>query len=87
MEEVSSDQDYLRRFSLSDVGKSFYTAQTSDLDKLRTSKRSYDEYYTLELDAHMEDMSMITDFIYSADGKFILVPMDCGTDLMIAFCE
>lgn len=87
VKETDSDQDYLRYFYLSEAGKSFYTAQTSDLDKLRTGKRSYDDYYFLELDAHMEDMIMGVDFIYSADGKFILVPMDCGIDIMIAFCE
>lgn len=52
-----------------------------------TGKRDSGDYYFLQLDAHMEGMSMGVDFIYSADGKFILVPMDCGTDITIAFCE
>lgn len=85
--ELDSDQDYFRYFSLSESGKNFYTAKTSDLDKLPTAKRDFDDYYFLELDAHMEDMIMTADFIYSRDGKFILAPMDCGTDIMIAFCE
>lgn len=86
-EESESDQAYLRRFTLPDTGQSFYTAKTSDLDKLPTVKKNHDGYYGLELDAHMEGMTMGTDFIYSADGKFILVPMDCGTDVLTAFCQ
>ena len=86
VEEVDSDQDYFRYFYLPDTGKHFYTAQTSDLDHLPTWKRSHD-YYILELDAHMEGMSIGADFIYSADCKFILVPLDCDTDITIAFCE
>lgn len=85
--EPGSDQDHFRYFYLPESGKGFYTAKTSDLDQLPTSKRDFDDYYFLELDAHMEDMVMSADFIYSGDGKFILVPMDCGTDIMIAFCE
>lgn len=87
VEEVDSDQDYFRYFYTQDTGKSFYTARTSDLDKLPAGKRDLDEYYFFELDAHMEDMIMLEDFIYSADRKFILVPCDSGTDVMLAFCE
>lgn len=87
VEETDSDQDYFRYFYLPDTGKHFYTARTSDLDKLPTGKRDSDDYYVLQLDAHMEGMSMSADFVYSADGRFILVPMDCGTDITIAFCE
>ena len=27
------------------------------------------------------------EFVYSADGKFILVPIESDTDMMVAFCE
>lgn len=86
VEEVDSDQDYLRYFYLPDTGTHFYTAQTGDLDDLPTRKGNGDTYF-LQLDAHMEGMSMGVDFIYSADDRFILVPIDCGTDVMTAFCE
>lgn len=85
--EEESDQEYFRRFYLSDTGKYFYTARTVDTEKLPVRKRSTDDYYCMELDAHMEDMVMETDFIYSADHKYILVPMENDPDMMIKFCE
>ena len=85
--EVESDQEYFRCFYLSDKGKYFYTAKTSDIEKLPAVKRSTDDYYYMELDAHMEGMVNGTDFIYSADKKYILVPMENDTDMLIAFCE
>lgn len=87
VEERESDQEYLRHFCLIDTGKCFYTARTSDLDKLPAVGRGGEGCYVLELDAHMEGMTMNTDFIYSGDGRFLLVPMDCGTDVITAFCE
>lgn len=85
--EVESEQEYFRRFYLADQGKYFYTARTSEIEKLPVRKRSTDGYYYMELDAHMEGMVMGTDFIYSADEKYILVPMENDPDVMIAFCE
>lgn len=85
--EVESDQEYFRCFYLSDKGKYFYTAKTSDIEKLPAIKRSTDDYYYMALDAHMEGVVNGTDFIYSADKKYILVPMENDTDMMIAFCE
>jgi len=87
VEEQDSDQEFLRYFCLIDSGKCFYTARTSDLDKLPAVGRGEGDCYVLELDAHMEGMTMNTDFIYSGDGRFLLVPMDCGTDVITAFCE
>lgn len=85
--EVESDQEYFRCFYLGDKGKYFYTARTSEIEKLPTGRRSTDDYYFMELDAHMEGMVMGVEFVYSADGKFILVPMENDTDMMVAFCE
>ncbi|MDE7429012.1 MAG: hypothetical protein K2N00_07065, partial [Lachnospiraceae bacterium] len=85
--EEESDQEHFRRFCLSGKGKYFYTARTGDIEKLPARKRSTDDYYYMELDAHMEGMVMGTDFIYSADQKYILVPMENDPDMMIAFCE
>ena len=87
VEALESDQEHLRYFYLPDTGQHFYTAKTSDLEQLPTQKRTGDDYYCLELDAHMEGMSMVVEFLYNADGRFLLVPMDCGTDVTIAFCE
>lgn len=85
--EEESDQDYFRRFCISDTGKRFYTARTDDMDNLPTAKRSTDDYYYMELDAHMEDMVMGVDFIYSADEKYILISIENDPDIIIAFCE
>lgn len=85
--EEESDQEHFRRFNRLDTGECFYTARTSEIDSLPAVKRSVDDYYYMELDAHLEDMIMGADFIYSADKKFILVPMRNDPDLMIAFCE
>lgn len=85
--EEDSDQEYFRRLYISDTGKRFYTARTDDMENLPTGKRSTDDYYYMELDAHMEGMVMGADFIYSADGKYILVLLESDPDVMIAFCE
>lgn len=85
--EEESDQDYFRRFCMTDTGKRFYTARTDDMDNLPTAKRSTGDYYYMELDAHMEGMVMGVDFIYSADEKYILISVENDPDMMIAFCE
>lgn len=85
--EEESDQDYFRRFCMSDTGKRFYTARTDDMDNLPTAKRNTGDYYYMELDAHMEDMVMGVDFIYSADEKYILISVENDPDIMITFCE
>lgn len=85
--EEESDQDYFRRFVVTDTGKSFYTARTADMENLPTAKRSTGDYYYMELDAHMEDMVMGVDFIYSADKKYILISVENDPDMMTAFCE
>lgn len=85
--EEESDQEYFRCFYLLDKGKYFYTARTSDIEQLPAKKRDTDDYYFMELDAHIEDMVMKTDFIYNADKKYILVPMENDPNMMIAFCE
>lgn len=85
--EEESDQEYFRRFYMEETGQTFYTARTEDIEKLPACKRSIDDYYYMELDAHMEDMVMAAEFLYSADHKFILVPMECGVDVITTFCE
>lgn len=85
--EEESDQDYFRRFCMTDTGKRFYTARTDDMDNLPTAKRNTGDYYYMELDAHMEGMVMGVDFIYSADEKYILISVENDPDMMIAFCE
>lgn len=85
--EEESDQEYFRCFYLLDKGKYFYTARTSVIEQLPAKRRDTDDYYSMELDAHIEDMVMKTDFIYNADKKYILVSMENDPDMMIAFCE
>lgn len=41
---------------LSDERKNFYTASTGDIDKL-PARQHTDDYYYMELDAHMEGMT------------------------------
>ena len=81
--EGDSDQEYLRYFY--NDGDYFYIGRSADIDKLDIRELSgTDVYYEIYLDAHMEEMSIRTDYIYSADSKFILV--DChDTDMMLAF--
>ncbi|MDE5589983.1 MAG: hypothetical protein K2J60_12755 [Acetatifactor sp.] len=55
--------------------------------KVRHALCKYLFYGDMELDAHMEGMTFGTDFIYSADKKYILVPIENDPDMMIAFCE
>ena len=58
MTEVESDQEYFQYFYLEDKGKYFYTARISEIEKLPTGRRGTDDYYFMELDAHMEGMVM-----------------------------
>ena len=78
------DQDNMVRFN-----QGFYIAKTSDLSKMSTEAPvTEDGYYRLLLDAHMEGMTMAADFIYSRDGKFMLI--DCyDVDIQEVFvsCE
>ncbi len=84
--ERESDQEYFRLFENTETSSRFYTARTCDLDKLPTVKDPIEEYYQMDLDAHMEDMKCRTNFIYSANQKFILVPDWNDTDIMLTFC-
>lgn len=85
--EKESDQRNFRRFYLVDEDDWFYTARSSEMEKLPAKKDSTDTYYYMELDAHECEMTMKADFIYSADKKYILVPMVEHTDMVISFCE
>lgn len=70
--EEESDQEYFRCFYLLEKGKYFYTARTDAIEKLPARKRDTDDYYHIELDAHIEDMVMEVDFIYNADKNTFL---------------
>lgn len=75
----AQDQDYMVRYN------DFYIAKTTELSKMSIEEPQYegDEYHIV-LDAHMEGMTMSADFIYSRDGKFILI--DCNdVDIQEAF--
>lgn len=66
------DQDNMIRYN-----NEFYVAKSSDLSKMALRAPAYDGGgYQIDLDAHMEGMFMSADFIYSRDGKFILI--DCS---------
>lgn len=78
-DEVAQDQDYMVRYG------DFYIAKTEDLSKMEIREPEYEgDYYHIIQDAHMEGMTMKADFIYSRDGKFILI--DCiDVDVQEAF--
>nr|MBQ8253710.1 hypothetical protein [Lachnospiraceae bacterium] len=75
----AQDQDYMVRYG------DFYIAKTSDFSKMTIKEPEYEgDNYHIVLDAHMEGMTMSADFIYSRDGKFILI--DCNdVDIQEAF--
>ena len=67
----AQDQDDMIRYN-----DEFYIARSADLSKMAIREPEYDGgYYQIDLDAHMEGMTMSADFIYSQDGKFVLI--DC----------
>ncbi len=69
--DVAQDQDDMIRYG------DFYIAKSSDLSKMEVKAPEYEgDYYKIVLDAHMEGMTMCADYIYSCDGKFILI--DCN---------
>lgn len=84
--EIKSDQDYFRRFYVPDTNQYFYTARTGDMDKLPVVEMD-GEYYVMDLDAHMEDMTCRVDFVYSADKKYILIPACNDPDMILPFLE
>lgn len=66
--DVAQDQDDMLRYG------DFYIAKSSDLSKMEIKTPEYEgDYYEIVLDAHMEGMTMAADFIYSRDGKFVLI--------------
>ncbi len=77
--DVAQDQDYMIRYG------DFYIAKSSDLSQMEVKMPEYEgDYYKIVLDAHMEGMTMYADFIYSYDGKFVLI--DCNdVDVQEAF--
>jgi len=85
--ETNSDQDGFRYFYDEATGLSFYTARTCDMDMLPVGHANTDDYYTMELDAHMEDMVITEDFYYNADHKFLIIPEIKDPDMILAFCE
>lgn len=84
-EERQSDQNGLRLFCNDEIDDYFYIGRSADINEFNIElPGGNDEYCIFNLDAHMEDMTLHTDYIYSVDSKFILV--DCrDTDMMLAF--
>ncbi len=77
-EEVESDQDKLRRFYHSEARVYFYIGKSMELPDMEVeipALQEEDEYCGLHLDAHMENMSRISDYFYSADQKYIFVDL------------
>lgn len=74
------DQDHMVRYN-----NEFYIARSADLKHMSLDEPTGEgDCYRIELDAHMEGMTMSVDFIYSRDGKFILI--DCNdVDVQEAF--
>ena len=67
----AQDQDEMIRYN-----DEFYIARSADLSKMAIREPGYEGgYYQIDLDAHMEGMTMAADFIYSQDGKYVLI--DC----------
>ena len=77
--DVAQDQEHMIRYG------DFYIARSSDLSKMEIKSPKYEgDYYEIVLDAHMEGMTMDADYIYSCDGKFVLI--DCNdVDVQEAF--
>ena len=80
-DEVAQDQKYMVQYG------DFYIARTADLSEMEIGEPEYEgDYYHIILDVHMEGMTMKADFIYSRDGKFILI--DCNdVDVQEAFVK
>lgn len=73
-EEVESDQQNLREYVSQEYRTSFYMGKTTDLSQMDFEEPRYeDDYYRINLSAHMEDMVCSCDFIYSTDKKFFFV--------------
>lgn len=83
--EGNSDQKCLRYFYNDITGEAFYLGRSADINELNIDlPGGNNDYCMIHLDAHMEDMTLRTDYIYSVDSKFILVDAR-ETDLMLAF--
>lgn len=75
-------QDYMTWYN-----NSFYIARSCDLSKMDIVEPYYEGgYYRIDLDAHMEGMIYSADFIYSRDGKFVLIDCD-DVDIREAFVQ
>ncbi len=90
-EERESDQNYLRFYINTQNGDEFYIGKTSDLENMWLSPPAdEDDYYMIDLDAHMEEMIFSSDFFYSPDKKFIMVNslgggVEDATDIVLEF--
>ncbi|MBQ7765833.1 MAG: hypothetical protein IJ397_03195 [Lachnospiraceae bacterium] len=83
-EELESDQQHLRYFHSTTDARYFYIGKSADLGLLDVEYDDVYGYYNIFLDAHMEDMSIRTDFYYSINHKFILVDVS-DTDMLLAY--
>ncbi len=80
--ETTQDQNNMIRYN-----SEFYIAKTSDLSRLEIKEPSWEGgYYQIVLDAHMEEMTMNADFIYSKDAKYILIGCN-NVDIQEAFVQ
>ncbi len=90
-EERESDQNYLRFYINTQNGDEFYIGKTTDLENMWLSPPAdEDDYYMIELDAHLEGMIFSSDFFYSPDKKFIMVNLlgdgaEDATDIVLEF--
>ena len=90
-EERESDQNYLRFYMNTQNGDEFYIGKTTDLENMWLTPPAYeDDYYRIELDAHMEEMIFSSDFFYSPDKKYIMVNslgggVEDATDIVLEF--
>ncbi len=81
--EMDSGQDGFRYFYNKDIA--FYIARTADMDMLPIVEGNNGSYYTMELDAHMEGMTMCMDFYYNGDYKYLIIPSAVDPDMILAF--
>ncbi|MBQ8247612.1 MAG: hypothetical protein IJZ42_10810 [Lachnospiraceae bacterium] len=83
--EYPCDQNHLRYFYNEVTRDGFYLGRSADLNNMDIETPTDEgEYCMIHLDAHMEDMTIRTDYIYSADKKYILV--NCADiDLILTF--
>ena len=88
-EETESDQKDLRLLYNGTEKIRLYVGKTEDIQNMSVCLTSFsatgDSYYTIDLDAHMEGMSYSAEFIYSADGKFMLVYTEENPDVLLPF--